>query len=153
KYGSLEELLDNAEEVTAAKVRANLLDGRQQAALYKRLATVVTDIPLETPWESWSYLGPDLPVVSELCARLEFRTLGRRIEGLAPRWGLASTAEGAGGPTDAVEAPAVATPFVRLETAEEIDAWAERARRTGSVAVRAIQVGGSGRTGSLRGVA
>ena len=145
RYGSLEALLDHAAEVKAAKVRAGLVEGREKAVLYKRLATVVTDLPLETPFEQWAYAGPDLPRARELFQKLEFRTLARRLEEVA----------GKRGAKEAPEAVPEAQPvqWRRLEEGEELRAWVERARRSGGVAIRTLQVGGEGRKGALRGIA
>jgi len=149
QYGNLEALLDHAEEVKAARVRTNLLEGRQNALLYKRLATIVTDLPLETPWDQWQYAGPDVPRLQQLFHRLEFRTLGRRLEQLFPPKG-----KSAGG--DAPDAGPVGdaeVAFRVLTEGPELDQWVDRAQRTGSVSIRTLQVGGEGRTGALRALA
>lgn len=141
EYGSLENLLAHAEEVKSARVRTNLVEGRQSAALYKQLATIVTDLPLETPWERWAYAGPDLPRVRALFERLEFRTLGRRLPEPQPD---RMTLEPASGPE---------IPWRKLESDAEIREWADRARRAGGVAVRSLQAGGEGRGHLLRALA
>lgn len=144
QYGSLESLLENAEKVNAPKVRANLIEGSQNAALYKRLATIVTDLPLETPFEAWTFPGPDVPALREMFHRLEFRTLADRLMKLPGAAGAAAAA------------PLLESLPVRwrkLESDDLVEEWVERARRAGSAAVRTLQVGGEGRTGTLRAVA
>jgi DNA polymerase-1 len=149
QYGNLEALLEHAEEVKAARVRTNLLEGRQNALLYKRLATIVTDLPLETPWEQWQYGGPDVPRLQQLFHRLEFRTLGRRLEQLfPPKKSGAGADPAATGPVDDAEIS-----FRVLTAGPELDQWVDRAQRAGSVAIRTLQVGGEGRTGALRALA
>jgi DNA polymerase-1 len=144
-YGSLENLLEHAEEVAAAKVRATLLESKQNALLYKRLATVVTDLPIEAPFEKWQYPGPDVPRVEELFRRLEFRTLAQRVAAFArAHAGAAAEAAPAEGHEVAWRTP---------ESEGEVAAWIERARRSGAVALRAIQAGGQGRKGVLTGLA
>ncbi|MCC2672547.1 MAG: polymerase, partial [Armatimonadetes bacterium] len=145
QYGNLETLLEHAGEVKAQRVRTNLLEGRENALLYKRLATIVTDLPLETPFEQWAYPGPDVPRLLQLFYRLEFRTLGRRLEQLFP-------------PEKAIqeqraEALDAELSFRRLAADDDAAGWAERAHRGGAVAIRTLQVGGEGRTGSLQAVA
>jgi len=141
RYGSLEELLEHAEEVSAARVRSNLLEGREKAILYKQLATIVVDLPLETPIEEWTYPGPDVARVSELFNRLEFRTLARRLP--AP---TGSPAE----PVVEAEAPTVAW---RCLDGAEIEAWAARARRAGGVVLRSLASGAQARTSTPLGLA
>jgi DNA polymerase-1 len=141
QYGSLEALLEHAEEVSQARVRTNLLQGRRQAVLYKRLATIVTDLPLETPFDQWEYAGPDLPQARELFQRLEFRTLAARL----PRIAREAQEEEPAAPAE--------VRWRRLEAGPELDQWVERARRAGGVALRTLQVGGEGRKGMLQGIA
>lgn len=142
EYGSLEQLLDRAGEIKATRVRNELQNRPDDARLYKKLATIVTDLPLETPFAEWKYTGPDVAEVQELCRLLEFRTLGRRVQDLYGR--VAPTAAAAEKST---------ARWKRLEEPEEIAAWAEKARRANGLAVRTWQVGGEGRTGTLRGLA
>jgi DNA polymerase I len=141
RYGSLENLLEHAEEVTPVKVRAGLVEGRQQAALYKRLATIVTDLPLELSFDQWEYRGPDGPKAQELFRLLEFRTLARRLPHVAVE---------DGGMPAAREATVI--PWRRIEEDASLEEWVERARRAGGVAVRTLQaaprIGGT-----LRGLA
>ena len=118
KYGPLEALLEHAEEVSAAKVRTNLLEGRQNAALYKRLATIVCDLPLETPFEEWQYPGPDAPRAEELFQKLEFRTLARRLPAVARRSGDEA-------PVAAEVAPLA---WRRVVCGDSLFEWSERAR-------------------------
>lgn len=143
QYGSLESLLEHAEQVTAARVRANLVEGRQDAALYKRLATIVTDLPLETPFEEWAYPGPDVPALREMFLRLEFRTLADRLMKLP----------GASGAAAPAAAPAAPVRWRKLEGEGAVAEWVERARGVGSVAVRSLQAGGEARKGTLRALA
>ncbi|HEX5322587.1 MAG TPA: DNA polymerase I [Capsulimonadaceae bacterium] len=85
-YGSLENLLANIDQLPE-KQRV-LLAAHQDAALqYKRLATIVRDVPLPPDFEftfDYQTVGPDWPAVRDLFDRLEFRTLLRRVEALVP---------------------------------------------------------------------
>jgi DNA polymerase-1 len=93
KYGTVEELLEKLDEVTPAKVQVALTAARDQIAQSKRLATIVTDVPLEgvdLPVLDAAPHQPDWAKVRALFERLEFRTLLRRLpkvdgaEGAAP---------------------------------------------------------------------
>lgn len=148
KYGNLETLLEHAEEVKAARVRTNLVEGRENAILYKRLATIVTDLPLETPWDQWHYAGPDVPRLQKIFHRLEFRTLGRRLEQLFP-----PKKQGAGPDAESVAMEDAEIAFRVLAEGPELEQWIERAHRAGSVSLRTLQVGGEGRSGALRALA
>lgn len=143
RFGSLDELLARAGEVSAPKVRTALEEGSQSALLYRRLATIVCNLPLVTPWEAWSYPGPDAPRLRELFHRLEFRTLARRLP----------EAEPAAEDRSSTEEPAAAIPWRRVEAGEELDRFLAGARQAGWMAIRTLQHGGEGRSGRLRGIA
>jgi DNA polymerase-1 len=141
QYGSVENLMEHAEEVSAARVRTNLIEGREKAVLYKQLATIVTDLPLELKFDEWAYEGPDLPRARELFDRLEFRTLAGR---------LPAAARG-GAPEPEVQPAAV--PWRRVETDAELREWVERARATGVLAFRSLSTPVPGRGPVLRALA
>ncbi len=80
EYGSLEKLLDHAEELKG-KQKENVINYRDQAILSKHLATIVTDVPVEFDEEKFAYKGFDEPKLKELFDKLEFRNLGIRVFG------------------------------------------------------------------------
>jgi DNA polymerase-1 len=142
QYGSLESLLEHAEEVKAARVRQGLVEGRQNALLYKQLATIVVDLPIETPWEQWTYPGPDREVVRELFEALEFRTLAGRLPGMDE-----TPAE------DSPRTEAARVAWQKLKPGPAAQQWADRVRQSAGVALRTLQAGGEGRKGTLRAAA
>src|SRR5205085_8698701 len=79
EHGSLEALLQAAEELPPTRVREALLEHGQKALQYRSLSLIVTDVPVETPLDDWRYAGPDPEAARELFTRLEFRTLLRRL--------------------------------------------------------------------------
>ncbi|MGB9588710.1 MAG: 5'-3' exonuclease H3TH domain-containing protein, partial [Armatimonadota bacterium] len=79
EYGSLENILSHAGEVEPAKLRNNLLEFAEQAKLSKRLATIVTDVPIDIELEKCKYRGPDYKRLRELFRQLEFRSLLKRL--------------------------------------------------------------------------
>lgn len=143
QYGSLEALLDHAEELKPGRVRTNLLENRENALLYKRLATIVTDLPIEVHWDQWAYRGPDYPKARELFKKLEFRTLANR---------LAEFVRAGGGATPDEE-PTAQVRWRKLEPGPELDAFLQAAAERDRLVVHTRQVGGEGRRGNLRAVA
>ena len=78
EYGSMENLLDRAEEVKGKlgeKIRAN----KELGILSKRLATIMVDAPVELDEAALKRSEPDQAALKELFEELEFRTLLRRI--------------------------------------------------------------------------
>lgn len=80
EYGSLEAVLDHADSIKG-KLGEKVRDGRDMALLSKKLATIITDVPVEFHEESFSMSEPDRPALEAVFADLEFRTLTKRILG------------------------------------------------------------------------
>lgn len=79
RYGTLGEIYAHLDEVESTRFRNALEKGRQQALLSKRLATIVTDAPVELDLED-CHLGEfDREKVMELFRELEFRSLVDRL--------------------------------------------------------------------------
>lgn len=80
KYGSVENLLDHAEEVSGKRAREGLLEHRDLALLSKELVTIKTDVPVAFDWHTFRRANTDTSKLLDLFRELEFRTLTRRLE-------------------------------------------------------------------------
>jgi DNA polymerase-1 len=74
-YGSLDALLDRAEELTQKKYRETLLAHRAEALQSRELVTIKCDVPIDVDFESLRYRGASRERCYELFSRLAFRTL------------------------------------------------------------------------------
>lgn len=79
KYGTLESVLDHADEVSGAKRRENLKTFRDQAILSQRLVQLRSDVELELAWETWRHPKPDRQGVLGLFEELGLRRLIERF--------------------------------------------------------------------------
>lgn len=79
QFGSLENIFENLDKISKPKLRTLLLEQREQALQSKRLATIITDVPIEFDLQSFRRREPDIPRLKALFNELEFRTLARRI--------------------------------------------------------------------------
>lgn len=80
EYGTIENVLANADNIKGAlgeKVRT----GKDAAILSKKLATIITNVPVEFHEEDFKLKEWDKEKLTEVFAELEFRTLGKRILG------------------------------------------------------------------------
>src|SRR5947199_6969066 len=59
KFGSVEALLDRAEEVSNAKHRTSLLGNREQILLSKQLVTIETKLTIPVEWTAFKVQPPD----------------------------------------------------------------------------------------------
>src|SRR6201996_9302183 len=87
EYQTLENVLANAESIKGAlgeKVRA----GKEAAILSKKLATIITEVPVEFHEENFRLKEWNKEALNEVFNLLEFRTLGKRIlgEGASPAY-------------------------------------------------------------------
>lgn len=80
EYDNLENVLANAENIKGAlgeKVKA----GKADAILSKKLATIITNVPVSFNEEEFKLKEWNKEALNEIFAELEFRTLGKRLLG------------------------------------------------------------------------
>ena len=80
QYGNLDEIYKNLDEIPT-RFRNKLEDGREDAYLSRKLAEIVTDIPMDFNLETCRAQEYDRDKVVELFRELEFRALLSRIPG------------------------------------------------------------------------
>ena len=79
EYGTLEELLDRAEEIKQPTRRQTLIDHRAQIELSKRLVQLDENTPLTFSINDLEVREPDPDRLLSFLAEMEFRTLSKRI--------------------------------------------------------------------------
>lgn len=79
EYGTLEELLDRAEEIKQPKRRQALIENRAQIELSKRLVQLDENTPLTFSIDDLEVREPDPEKLLSFLAQMEFRTLSKRI--------------------------------------------------------------------------
>ena len=83
KYETLEGVLDHAAQVSGAKRRANLLQGRDTALLSRRLVRLVDDLPVPIDWEAGRCGSFQMERIDQLCREFGFRSLADRVRRLS----------------------------------------------------------------------
>ena len=117
-YGTVEEVLDHAEEIKAKRARESLIANREQVLLSKELVTIRTDVGVDAELEDLKVSAPDNERLRALFVDLEFRTLLGRLEGGEEGAGAEGDADaGAGGPE-----------YVLVSDPEEVEAVARACR-------------------------
>ncbi len=81
QFGSLEELLDRAAEVSRKAYREGLIAHREDALMSKELVTIHTDLPVEFDPDALRLDPPDTDALRKLFTELEFFSL---VEELGP---------------------------------------------------------------------
>lgn len=80
EYGTLENVLENADKIKGAlgeKVR----NGKNAAIMSKKLATIITDVPVEFHAEDFRLKEMNRDLLREVFTDLEFKTVAKRILG------------------------------------------------------------------------
>ncbi|HPO08022.1 MAG TPA: DNA polymerase I [bacterium] len=80
RFGSLESLYSNLDQVKGQKRRDSLREYREQAFRSRDLATICRDVPLELEEKSLAPPSPDTTELLRVYRELEFRTLARELE-------------------------------------------------------------------------
>ncbi|MEM9707311.1 MAG: DNA polymerase I [Pseudomonadota bacterium] len=135
EFGSLEELLDRAEEIKQPKRRQTLIDHRAQIELSKRLVTLDCEMELAYGLDTLEVKDPVADDLLAFLISMEFRTITKRVaEAMGVEAPVIEAVEEA-----APEAPA-AVPFDEatysaVTDVDALKAWIARAERRGWVAV------------------
>jgi DNA polymerase-1 len=80
EHGSLENILANAENIKGA-LGEKIKKGKDSALLSKRLATIVTNVPVQFHEENFGLKEWNKPILIEVFSELEFKSLGKRVLG------------------------------------------------------------------------
>ncbi len=154
EYGDLETLLERAGEIKQVKRRETLIEKRAQIELSKRLVTLDCATPLAFTLDDLEVKTPDPATLLDFLARMEFRTLSKRI---ADRLGAVAPVI-AEAPATVAEAEAPrAVPFDLdayeiVRDAAALQGWLDRIAAQGYVAVDTETTGLDEMTADLVGV-
>jgi len=80
EYGSMENILDNADKIKGS-LGEKIKTGKENALLSKKLATIITNAPVEFHGEDFRLKEWNREKLNEVFAELEFRNLGKRLLG------------------------------------------------------------------------
>ncbi|GIT91666.1 DNA polymerase I [Jannaschia pagri] len=137
EYGSLEELLDRAEEIKQPKRRQTLIEHRAQIELSKRLVQLDCETPLTFTIDDLEIRDAVADDLLDFLNRMEFRTLTRKI---ADRLGaeppaMIEVAPQADAPEVPEEVPIDASTYEIVRDEAALQVWLDRITEAGQVAV------------------
>jgi DNA polymerase-1 len=139
EFGSLEALLDRAEEIKQPKRRDTLIEKRAQIEMSKRLVQLDCKTPLDFTLDDLEVRDPDPEVLLGFLAQMEFRTLSKRIaEALGKE--PPTIPEPVARPSDAAPEQTADWPAIEPDTYHcvsdraALDAWIATIRAQGYVA-------------------
>lgn len=157
EFGSLEALLERADEVPQPKRRQTLIDFADQIRLSKRLVTLDDQTPIDVTLDALEVREPEAAVLLEFLAKMEFRTLTKRI---ADGFGVTAPAimdtdpRGADPAHDAAPAmpPIDRSTYQIVGDAAALAQWIARAHATGAIAIDTETTGLDEMTADLVGI-
>lgn len=134
EYGSVENLLEHADEVSGKRAKEGLQNHKEDALLSKKLVTIRTDVPTTETWDDFTVRHPDLEEVRRIFDELEFSRLFERVERVV---GAKRVGAGSGGSTakttevvrsgqDAPQRDTPSVPDSLFDTGSELDSWSEK---------------------------
>ncbi|MEW5974308.1 MAG: DNA polymerase I [Acidobacteriota bacterium] len=85
RFGSLQNLLDNADQVERKTYRESLKENRQQILQSKQLVTIDTQVPIQDEWRSLEAREADSSKLRDLFIELGFQSLLKDFQLEAPR--------------------------------------------------------------------
>jgi DNA polymerase-1 len=137
EYGDLETLLARAGEITQVKRRETLIDNKAQILLSKRLVQLDCDMNLPFVLDDLEVREPDPAALLGFLAKMEFRTVTKRI---ADKLGLEAPAITESAPQAEAAAVPEAVPFDAasyecVRDGAALQVWIDRIYECGHVAV------------------
>ncbi|MEM8894481.1 MAG: 5'-3' exonuclease H3TH domain-containing protein, partial [Bacteroidota bacterium] len=78
EYGSVENIVANSDQLKGA-LQKKVIEFGEQGIFSKKLATIVTDVPIEFVEEDLECSAPDEAILKPLFDELEFRTMANRV--------------------------------------------------------------------------
>ena len=82
EYGTLESVLDHAEEVSGKKRKQNLMEGREVALLSRDLVRLDPNVPVQIDWSAGRVSSPNGERLAELFREFGFRSLTEKVESM-----------------------------------------------------------------------
>ena len=133
KYGTLEKLLDNAQEIKQNKRRETLIENKDKAIISKKLVTLMKDAPVERKIEEFKLKEIDKDKLYKFLREMEFNRL------------LSSVISAYGEP-ELIETAKEAKPekkqqninkknYYLITSEKEIDEWINEAEEAGELAI------------------
>ena len=80
QFGTMENLLANTDQISAAKLRAKVEENAQLAVMSKRLATINVFVPIDIDLNNLKLEDPDYEKLIDLYTRLEFNSFLKKLD-------------------------------------------------------------------------
>jgi len=133
KYGTLEKLLDNAQEIKQNKRRETLIENKDKAIISKKLVTLMKDAPAERKIEEFKLKEIDKDKLYKFLREMEFNRLLSSVISAYGEPELIETAKEA--KPDKIQQNINKKDYYLITSEKEIDEWINEAEEAGEVAI------------------
>ncbi len=79
EFGSMENIYEHIEDVRGKKTRESLIENRQQAFMSRKLAEIVTNVPIALNLDEMKLIEPNWDKLKDIYEKLEFKSLIEKI--------------------------------------------------------------------------
>ena len=80
QFGSIENLLENTEQISAVKLREKVEENAHLAVLSKRLATINVNVPIDIDMTELKFTEPDYDKLIDIYSKLEFNSFLKKLK-------------------------------------------------------------------------
>jgi len=80
QFGTMENLLANTDQISAAKLRTKVEENAQLALMSKRLATINVNVPIDIDLNDLKFEEPDYDKLIDIYTRLEFNSFLKKLD-------------------------------------------------------------------------
>ncbi|MFP4312886.1 MAG: 5'-3' exonuclease H3TH domain-containing protein, partial [Alphaproteobacteria bacterium] len=132
EFGSLEELLERAEEIKQNKRRESLINHREDALISKQLVRLDDNVPVAIPLEEFKTHDPEKPRLMEFLKEHAFNSIITRLGGEPVA--TASNDDNMGGAEEKLP-PIAENKYVLINEIKILQEWMAQARAEGVLAI------------------
>jgi len=132
KYGTLEKLLDNAQEIKQNKRRETLIENKDKAIISKKLVTLMKDAPAERKIEEFKLKEIDKDKLYKFLREMEFNRL---LSSVISAYGEPELGESAMQKPKQKQQKISKENYHLITNEREIDKWIEEAEEAGELAI------------------
>ncbi|MBR2001703.1 MAG: DNA polymerase I, partial [Firmicutes bacterium] len=143
QFGSVAEMIRRTDEISSAKLREKVEEYAELAVMSRRLATIITEVPIEIDFEACRVREADPEKLIDCYRKLEFNSFLKKLsqEGAAAAPSAAKVSEEARAEESASESEPVAAevkarPVIVMRTRDQVKALAEEAKTEGVLRIK-----------------
>ena len=135
EYGSLEELLQRAEEIKQPKRREALIENAEMARISQKLVRLDQNVPLQVPLDDLKTRDPDKPELMAFLQKQAFNSIIKRLGGQTVAATQAAPQEQENQIEEEVLPPASENKYILINNEKTLQSWIDEAYEEGLIVI------------------